>query len=198
MDVYTATGDKADVFAKVKADSNLAYSNVYGSSNQMLFNTVACTDKTKLNPFTDAKIREAMNWAVDRNYVVQEIFGGLAKAKYNPFTTAFPDYARYADLFSAIETKYAYNFDKAKAVVDAEMPTLNATLGSDGKWQFQGKPVVIIDLIRTEDKRKEIGEYFANQLEKLGFTVDRQEKVRKEASPIWQTDPAPCAFGMKV
>ena len=196
LDVYSATIDKADVFEKVKADPNLGYDNMYGSSNQMLFNTVACTDKTKLNPFTDQKIREAMNWAVDRNYIVQEIFGGLAKAKYTPFTTAFPDYARYADLFSAVETKYAYNFDKAKAVVDEQMPTLGATMGSDGKWMFQGKPVVIIDLIRTEDKRKEIGNYFANQLEKMGFTVDRQEKTRTEAAPIWQGDPAPCTFNV--
>ncbi|HVN54932.1 MAG TPA: ABC transporter substrate-binding protein [Anaerolineaceae bacterium] len=196
LDVYSATIDKVDVFDKVKADSNMGYDNVYGSSNQILFNTTACTDKSKLNPFTDQKIREAMNWAVDRNYIVQEIFGGLAKAKYTPFTTVFPDYARYADLFSAVEAKYAYNFDKAKAVVDAEMPTLGATQGSDGKWQFQGKPVTIIDLIRTEDKRKEIGNYFANQLEKLGFTVERQEKTRKEAAPIWQGDPAPCAFNV--
>jgi hypothetical protein len=194
VDVYSATIDKADVFEKVKADANLAYAMTYGSSNQMLLNTVTCTDKTKLNPFSNQNIREAMNWAIDRNYVVQEIFGGLAKPKFNPFTTAFPDYARYADLFSAVETKYAYNLDKAKAVVDTEMPKMGATKGTDGKWQYQGKPVVLIGLIRTEDKRKEIGNYFSNQMETLGFTVDRQEKIRKEASPIWQGDPLPCTF----
>ena len=194
IDLYSATIDKADVFAKVKADPNLGYANVYGSSNQMLLNTVECTDKKMLNPFTNAKIREAMNWAVDRNYVVQEIFGGLAKPKFNPFTTAFPDYARYADLFSAIETKYAYNLDKAKAVVDAEMPGMGATKDANGKWTYNAKPVTLIGIIRSEDKRKEIGVYFANQVEKLGFTVDQQIKVRAEASPIWQGDPAPCKF----
>jgi peptide/nickel transport system substrate-binding protein len=194
IDVYSPTIDKADIFAKVKADPNLGYDMVYGSSNQLLLNTVACTNQAILNPFTDAKIREAMNWAVDRNYVSQEIFGGLAKPKYTPFTTAFPDYARYADLFSVIETKYAYDLAKAQKAVDEEMPKLGATKGTDGTWQFKGKPVTLIGLIRTEDKRKEIGEYFSNQLEKLGFKVDRQEKVRKEAAPIWQGDPAPCGF----
>ena len=194
IDLYSATIDKADVFAKVKADPNLSYSNTYGSSNQMLLNTVACTDKKLLNPFTNTKIREAMNWAVDRNYVVQEIFGGLAKLKFNPFTTAFPDYARYADLFSAIETKYAFNLDKAKAVVDAEMPGMGATKDANGKWTYNGKLVTLIGIIRSEDKRKEIGIYFSNQVEKLGFTVDQQIKVRAEASPIWQGDPAPCKF----
>jgi peptide/nickel transport system substrate-binding protein len=160
----------------------------------MLLNTVDCTSKGILNPFNNAKIREAMNWAMDRDYVVQEIFGGLAKPKFNPFTTAFPDYARYADLFSAIETKYAFDLEKAQAVVDAEMPGLGATKGADGKWQYKGKPVTVIVLIRTEDLRKEIGNYFSNQLEALGFTVNRQEKVRAEASPIWQGDPNLCTF----
>jgi peptide/nickel transport system substrate-binding protein len=194
VDVYSAAVDKADVFAKVKADSKLGYNNTYGSSNNILFNTVPCSDTTIFNPFTNTKIREAMNWAVDRTYVAQEIFGGLAIPKYTAFTTAFPDYARYGDLFSVIETKYAYNLDKAKQVVDEELPKMGATKGPDGIWQFSGKPITLIGLIRTEDKRKEIGEYFSNQLEKLGFKVDRQEKVRKEAAPIWQGEPAPCAF----
>jgi peptide/nickel transport system substrate-binding protein len=194
IDLYSAAIDKADVYEKVLADPSLSSAKVYGSSNQILFNTVQCTDTNLLNPFTDMKIREAMNWAIDRNYVVQEIFGGLAKAKYTPFTTAFPDYARYADIFGAVETKYAYDLEKAKAVVNAQMPTLGATMGADGKWQYKGKPVVVIGLIRTEDKRKEIGNYFANQMELLGFTVDRQEKIRVEAAPIWQGDPLPCTF----
>jgi peptide/nickel transport system substrate-binding protein len=194
IDLYSATIDKAEVYKTVLDDPTLKASNTYGSSNQMLLNTVDCTSKGFLNPFNDMQIREAMNWAMDRNYVVQEIFGGLAKAKFNPFTTAFPDYARYADLFSAVETKYAYDLDKAKTVVDARMAALGATMGADNKWQYNGKPVVVIVLIRTEDLRKEIGNYFSNQLEKLGFTVDRQEKTRKEAAPIWQGDPTECTF----
>jgi len=194
VDVYSATIDKADVFETVSSDPNMGYANVYGSSNQILYNTVACSDPAILNPFTNARIREAMNWAVDRNYVVQEIFGGLAKAKYTPFTTAFPDYARYADLFSVIEAQYAYDLEKARAVLDEEMPNLGAEKGADGKWMFNGEPVTLIGLIRTEDKRLEIGQYFANQLEELGFTVDRQQKERTEAAPIWQGDPEPCLF----
>lgn len=35
----------------------------------------------------------------------------------------------------------------------------------DGKWTFNGEPITLIGLIRIEDTRKEIGNYFANQLE---------------------------------
>ncbi len=194
VDMYAVSVDDATVFDKVKSDANLKYSMIYGSSNQMLFNTETCSDTNILNPFTDAKIREAMNWAFDRNYVAQEIMGGLALPKYVALTSAFPDYSRYYDLVAAIETKYAYNLDKAKTVVNEEMLKLGATLGSDGKWQYNGKPVVVIGLIRTEDRRKEIGNYLASQMEALGFTVDRQEKTRAEASPIYTGEPKDCKF----
>jgi peptide/nickel transport system substrate-binding protein len=64
-------------------------------------------------------------------------------------------------------------------------------MGDDGKWQFDGQPVhALAFLIRTEDERRQIGDYVANQLETVGFTVDRQYKTRSEASPLWvQSDP---------
>ncbi len=194
INAYPAQIDKTDIFNTVKADPNLQYSMQYGGFNQLLLNTVACTDTSLLNPFTDMKMREAMNWAFDRNYVVQEIFGGLAVAKYTVLTTAFPDYARYAPQISQIINEYSYNFPKAQSVVQTEMTAMGATMGTDGKWQYKGKPVTIIGLIRTEDRRKEIGDYFASQLTKLGFTVNSEYKVAADASPIWQGNPSDCKF----
>lgn len=194
IDIYPVTVDDAQLFETVKGDPNLRYILSYGSFNQLMFNTVTCSDPTLLNPFTNMKIREAMNWAVDREYIVQEILGGLGTPRYTMLTTTFPDYARYAPIVGQMVAKYKFNMDKAKEVVNAEMPAMGATLGADGKWEFGGKPVVVIVLIRTEDKRKEIGDYFGSQLEQLGFTVDLQYKTRSEASPIWIGDPYPCAF----
>ena len=194
IDIYPVGVDDPQLFKTVNADPNLKTALSYGSFNQLMFNTVTCTDTTILNPFTNAKIREAMNWAIDREYIVQEIFGGLGNPRYTMLTTTFPDYARYAPIVGQLVAKYKFNLDKAQEVVKTEMEGMGATMGADGKWEFNGKPVVIIGLIRTEDKRKEIGDYFANQLEQLGFTVDRQYKVRAEAAPIWQGDPYPCDF----
>ena len=195
IDMWAVSSDNADAFQTVKSSSDLKYATVYGSNNQFLYNTTECTDKTVLNIYSDQAIREAMNWAIDRNYIVQEIMGGLAVPKYTALTSAFPDYARYSDVISAIQTQYGYNIDKAKQVVNDEMPKLGATQGADGKWMFSDKPVTVILIIRTEDKRKDIGQYIGNQLETLGFTVDRQLKTRTEASPIWiSSDPAACQW----
>jgi peptide/nickel transport system substrate-binding protein len=131
-----------------------------------------------------------MNMLIDRNYIVQEIYGGLAIPKVSSLNSSFPDYARYVDVSREIEAKYAYNPEKAKETIAAVMAEMGATLGADGKWQFNGAPVTLIGIIRTEDERKEIGDYVSTTLEDAGFTVDRQYKTRSEASPIWnQSDP---------
>jgi peptide/nickel transport system substrate-binding protein len=189
LDIYAYTVAEAPVYESVKANDNLDTTPIVGSNNSLMFNPVEFSNG-KLNPFVDRELREAMNYLVDRNYVVQEIYKGLAFPKYTPLTTVFPDYARYIDIARNLETKYAYDKDKADQIISARMEALGATREND-KWTYNGEPVTLILLIRTEDNRRAIGDYFANQLESIGFTVDRQYKTRTEASPIWgQSDPA--------
>ncbi|HEY80488.1 MAG TPA: ABC transporter substrate-binding protein [Caldilineae bacterium] len=191
IDIYAFTVGEAELFKKVKENPNLRYAQSMGVYNELTFNPVGPEyGEGELNPFSNPKIREAMNWLVDRNYIAEEIMGGLAVPKFLPVVSAFPDYARYVDTVRAIEAKYAYNMDKAQEVITAEMEGMGAEL-VDGKWTYNGDPVVIKFLIRTEDERKEIGDYVANQLEALGFTVDRMYKTSQEASPLWiGSDPA--------
>jgi len=129
---------------------------------------------------------------IDRNYVNQEIFAGGSLPKLLPITTQLAEYTNLISTARALESKYSYNLDKAKEVIDAEMPGMGAELGADGKWQYKGKPVSLIFLIRPDGDgtRKPIGDYVANQLESVGFTVDRQYKKSSEAFPIWLGTPA--------
>ena len=83
-----------------------------------------------------------------------------------------------------LELHYSYDPEKAKAVIAKEMAKLGAQLVNE-RWQYRGKPVRIILLIRTEDQRREIGDYVATLLENVGFVVDRQYKTAAESSPIW-------------
>ena len=65
----------------------------------------------------------------------------------------------------------------------------------DGVWTFAGEPITLIGLIRIEDTRLEIGNYFANQLEEMGFTIERVERTSGELSPLWiSSDPAECQW----
>ncbi len=190
IDVFAETISNPETFKTVKGDANLRYYTSLGTYTELTFNPVLNFKDGRLNPFGDPQIREAVNWLVDRNYIVQEIYGGLAVPKLLPLNSSFPDYARYIDTARALENIYAYNPDKAKAAIKERMEALGATMGADGKWQFNGQPVTITFIIRIEDERKAIGDYVAGLLEDAGFTVDRQYKSRQEASPIWnRSDP---------
>jgi len=184
LDLYAYLAEDPDTFEIVKSDPNLAYSLAYGSWDSIMFNTTEFNNG-KLNPFSNQRIREATNWLVDRDYLVQEALGGLGTTRVVSQLNTFPDYVLYADLIRPVESKYAYNLEKADEIISAEMEAMGATRAAGGKWTYNGEPVVIVGLIRSEDERTFIGNYFCDQLEAIGFTCDRQVRTRTELSPIW-------------
>jgi len=192
MHAYFFPLSDADLLDTVKASPDLWHTVSYGSYNELTFNPVGPVFPAtgKLNPFAIPKIREAMNFIVDRDHIADEISAGLAIPRYLALTPSFPDYAKLIDTARALELEYSYNFDKAKTVITAEMEKLGAVLTA-GKWNYNGEPVTIKFIIRTEDERREIGDYVSTQLENIGFTIDRMYKTSSEASPLWiGGDPA--------
>lgn len=172
-------------------DAGLSSTQSLGGYYGMSLNPAIFADAAVLNPFSNRKIREALNWMIDRNYINQEIYAGGSLPKLLPVTTQLVEYTNLIETARVLETKYAYDYERAKAVIDAEMPGMGAEL-VDGKWQFNGAPVTLIFLIRSDGDgtRRPMGDYVANQLESAGFTVDRQYKTASEIFPIWLGTPA--------
>ncbi len=185
FDVYAMTLTSADLFRRVRESAALAYESSYGSYNELTFNPVGPTfPDGRLNPFSVPEIREAVNWLVDRNYICREIMGGLAVPRLFPINTVSADYVDLIDVVRALEVKYKYDFEKAEKIITEHMLKLGAQKVG-GVWTYNGQPVEIILLIRIEDERRIIGDYVADQLEKLGFKTKRDYKRAAEASPIW-------------
>jgi len=176
----------SDAYPAIK-EAGLPSTQSLGGYYGISLNPAVFTDTNVLNPFSNRKIREGLNWLVDRNYVNQEIFAGGSLPKLLPVTTQLVEYTNLIETARALESKYAYNVERAKEIIDAEMPGMGAELGADGKWQFNGAPVTLAFMIRSDGDgtRKPIGDYVSNQLESVGFTVDRQYKTSSEAFPIW-------------
>ncbi|MFU8770989.1 MAG: ABC transporter substrate-binding protein [Anaerolineales bacterium] len=186
IDVYAYTVGNPEVAARVAASPAIKSVRSFGSYNELTFNPAGPVFEGtgKLNPFAVPRIREAMNILIDRSYITQEIMGGLGAPRWHGFNNASNDYAMLADVAKALEREYAYDFDRAYEIIAEEMEALGASLVG-GTWQFEGEPVEIILLIRTEDERREIGDYVGNQLEEAGFVAVRDYKTSGEASPIW-------------
>ena len=192
LDIFAAYGisDPA-LYAEILASPDLASVECFGLFNEFTFNPVGPTfpDTGKLNPFSVPEFREAMHWLIDRDYIAGDIMGGLGVPRYTCLNGNFLDAKeRYPDLIAAVEAEYAHDPAKAAAVITEEMGKLGAVF-EGGKWMYSGEPVELIFLIRVEDKRKDMGEYFAGLLEDLGFTVTRQYGTSSELFPIWLGDP---------
>lgn len=185
LDVYATTSSEPVPFATIVGDPNLDYYQTFGSYSELTFNPVGpkFTDG-RLNPFGIRKIREVSNMLIDRDYIAQELYGGLALPKYNMLNNAYVDYSRVVETARALEFKYAYNFEEANAVIKEEMIAAGAKL-VDGKWHYDGKPIEILILARREDQRRLVGDYVAEQLEKVGFVTTVDYRSGAEASPIW-------------
>lgn len=190
IDVYAQSGEEAEAFVTVK-EEGLSYVNTVGSYKEITFNPVLELNDGTLNPWGIPAVREAVNKLVDRNYIAQEIMGGLGLPKTLPLTGVFPDYANFVAVARELENKYAYDPETAGATINDAVVAAGAEL-VDGVLQFNGEPITSIFLIRTEDTRLQIGDYVSNQIEEYtGITVDRQYKTSSEAAPLWlQTDPA--------
>jgi peptide/nickel transport system substrate-binding protein len=185
IDIYTY-GLASTKLPDIQA-AGLNYASFYGTYYDVMYNPALFTDTTKLNPFSNKKIREATNWLYDRNFINQEIYGGGALAKFTPLTTQLVDYTGVIDTARGVEALYAYNPDRAIQVIADEMTAMGATVGADGKWAFNGETINVEFLIRNDGDgtRLPLGDYAATQLESAGFSVTRHYGKSSELSPLW-------------
>ncbi len=195
LDIYSDGIANPEDFQRILESPDLTHSMAYGLYNELTFNPVGPVwDNGELNPFALKAVRQALNWLLDRDYIAEEIFGGMAVPKYMPLTSAFPDYARLADVARKLELEYAHDPVRAEAAIGAEMEALGA-VKIDGTWHYNDEPVVIKILARVEDERVEIADYLGDLLQGIGFEIETDYKTGAEASPIWMSaDPAEGLF----
>lgn len=188
LGVYADTITEVDIYEMILENPEILYAESFGSYNELSFNPAGPVfeETGKLNPFAVPRVREAMNWLIDREYMADEIFGGMAVPRLFPFTSAFPDYANMIEKVRELEVTYSHNPERAEEVITEEMLALEAEM-VDGLWHFDGEPVEIGILIRSEDERTEVGDYVGSLLEGIGFKVERRYATAAEASPIWMT-----------
>jgi len=146
----------------------------------------------ELNPFSITEIRYAMNFIFDRDFIVNEIMQGTG-ARMDDYLGPFhPEVPSIADI--KLQHGFTYDFDHANSIVERSMVLAGAEKRA-GKWYYKDSPVSIKGIVRVEDERRDIGDSFASELEKLGFTVDVEHSTFGPAiEKVYGTDPGEFAW----
>jgi peptide/nickel transport system substrate-binding protein len=149
--------------------------NVGGSTQPLFVNPVPVNQTTApgiFNPMSVREVREALNYLIDRAYIAREIFGGTVLPQTTLWYSQTAEYGRDPVFFSGEDQKYAYNFDTARTMIFDALGTVAGVSYENGQWLYNGNPVAVNIVERTEDQRLQIGQYVASQLRLLGFSVN--------------------------
>ena len=145
------------------------------------------------NPLAIREIRFALNYLIDRQLIVDQIYHGSATPRFGCISQFHPYYPNIEDdYFTMFGFSAAGDVARAQNIYLDALTNVNATLLSvsggsmyiyfkpdpnapGGKWLYFHKPdgseepVVINFLIRIEDERKDIGLQIADWIEKYFY-----------------------------
>ena len=169
-------------------DPRLEVYDTTAGSLGFLVNPAPAADPDILNPFQFKEVRYALNYLIDRDFVVNEILKGYGSPLIDPFGIYSPEYLNIIDTVESFG--FRYNPSLASSMISEAMIASGAT-NVDGKWVFNGNPVTIKLFMRQDDPKKEsMGELVASQLENIGFTIQRDYgDLNKANIVVYGSDP---------
>jgi peptide/nickel transport system substrate-binding protein len=151
-------------------------------------NPAPSADPNILNPFQFKEVRYALNYLIDRDFIVNEILKGQGSSLIGPLGIYSPEYLNIIDTVESFG--FRYNPSIASSMISGAMTAAGAT-NNNGIWEFHGNPVGIKMLIRQDDAKKQsMGEMMASELEKIGFNVQREYgDLNKANIVVYGSDP---------
>ena len=172
----------------VRNDPGLKIYDKTAGSLGLFVNPAPAAEPNTLNPFQFREVRYALNYLIDRDFVVNEILKGYGSPLIGPFGIYSPEYLNVIDIVESFG--FRYNPTLAASMISEAMTGAGAA-NQDGKWIFNGSPVVIKMLIRQDDvAKRSMGELIAAELEKTGFTVQRDYgDLNKANTVVYGSDP---------
>jgi peptide/nickel transport system substrate-binding protein len=154
----------------------------------LLINPAPAAEPNIVNPFQFREVRYALNYLIDREFVINEILRGYGSPLIGPFGIYSPEYLNVIEVVESFG--FRYNPSLAASMISEAMIAAGAT-NQNGKWIYNGNPVTIKVLIRQDDTAKQsMGELVAAELEKIGFTVQRDYgDLNKANVVVYGSDP---------
>ena len=167
----------ADVFAPLVSQRRLR-ALLAASPGEVASGPAATTDwiflNTRERPFDDVKVRQAVNFAIDRAKVV-ELAGGpeVGEVTCQVVPSGFPGHAPYCP--------YTMSPSKDGRWTAPDMAHARRLVAASGR---AGEHVIV----RVPDFREAVGRYYARVLRELGFRTTVRVQSFDDGGDIW--DPA--------
>lgn len=164
-DLIPFLGNLVDIKRLQKTDYLTATSDGYsaiGPENWLEFNTLR-------EPYSKPQVRQAISFAIDRDFIINKLHAGLSKRSTGPIVPGSPFYSPDVE-------KYSVDLAKANKMLDeAGYPK------KDNGIRF----TMALDYQPNEpEQQKLIAEYLKSQLKKIGIEV----KLRPSPDfPTWST-----------
>ena len=160
----------------------------------------------EFNPFAIREVRYALNFLLDRKYVVDEILKGLGNINISPVISGTANSWKFD--VQAKKIGISDNGNKEAAINDinkamGKAASLSENQGKlakkNGFWYFLGNPITIKFVIESDDseEKKMFADYFGKLLEESGFKVLKiLENKEKAEKLVYETNPAQLSWNV--
>ena len=185
MDMYVFNL-KTEAAQDLRDDDSVQLFEAPASMISLILNP-APAPEGQLNPFSIPEVRRATQHLINRNFIAQEIYKGLARPMFTHVSPFDFDYTILTAMLA--EADLAYDPERGRAAISAAMENAGAEM-VDGVWSFEGRPIRIKFLVRVEDERREVGDLIRAELAAAGFQVS---PIYHQFAPailtVYGTDP---------
>jgi peptide/nickel transport system substrate-binding protein len=142
--------------------------------------TVSGIFMNPINKFlSDVRVRQAINYAIDKDSIVNLIFQGRALPAYSSLSATTPGYDPAAET-----TGYHYDVAKAKNLLEEA----GFVMGTDGIYEKDGEPLhFTINTEGTAESKTKLAEVVQQQLKAAGIDIEIQQLDEGVSVQNWAT-----------
>lgn len=185
MDLYSYSL-KTAAARDLRGNANIRLEEAPATSISVLLNP-APAPAGDLNPFSIKEVRQAVQSLINRDFISNDIYQGMALPQVTHLNPTNFDFLTIYDLVRSSGIRY--DPEGARQQIQAAMTKAGAEL-VNGKWAYKGRPIRLKFIIRIEDERRDVGNLISAELQKAGFDVAPQFKPFADAVlSIYSSDP---------
>ncbi len=186
MDLYMF-GLRTDAAIDLRGEPGVTLFEAPATTLSLVLNP-APAPSGRLNPFSLPEVRGALQFLVDRDFITQDLFRGMALPMVTHVSPLDYDYLSVYEVDRGAGIRY--DPDYGRALIDEAMREAGAEL-HEGRWHYGGQPIRLRFIARVEDERREIGDLVRAELERAGFDVTMSyQNFAPAVLAVYASDPA--------